>query len=317
MTRSERAPAARRKSARPGGSSAICQVLAKPGGSAAESLTPLRTLPLPDARLGIKTSSIPDFPPNRAPGGSRSGAKRLLRGARGRGAASAEPTRGKKRGLAPISRLFFPQKSLWKCLNLFPSLFIEDIYRRKELIVLWGEETAALSKFRIQTLPSSCNFNEGFGTRLSWSETSSSLSAPPAPRDPKSNQPRSAGPGWDPTLPGRSWIQVEPPCGEFGAVPGRFWQGKPQRRSPHRDGSRRFQAWHQHSLVSAPDPSPSFSSLPVDSLPADASGIRAFRRQEKDGKKAGIGFLGRPGAQPKEKPKVGSPSPAVSKTAFG
>lgn len=119
--------------------------------------------------------------------------------------------------------------------------------------------------------------------------------------------PGSKRPQTRPAVLGRAWMRSTLPSR---AVPGWFWQGKLQRRTPHRDGSRQLQAWHQQSLVSALDPRPSFSSLPVDFLP---QGIP----QERDGKKAGIDFLGCRGTQPKEKPKVDSPSPSASEVRFG
>lgn len=107
------------------------------------------------------------------------------------------------------------------------------------------------------------NFNESSGAGLGWSETSRSL---PAPRAPKAAGPRSAGPGRAPGLPGRSWIQEQPSRGGFGR--------ERRRDEPPPCREQQLRAWHQHSLVSASDPRPSFSSLPADFLLQVPAGSR-------------------------------------------
>ena len=95
------------------------------------------------------------------------------------------------------------------------------LLRLKELIVLWGEKkTTSLSKFHIYILPSSCNFNEGFG--MSAELEQNRVLSPPhipvrygahlAPRDPQTQLEMlkraldaGEGIGWDPILRQRSW----------------------------------------------------------------------------------------------------------------
>lgn len=134
----------------------------------------------------------------------------------------------------------------------------------------------SLSKFRFYTLPSSCNFNEGFGTGAKLAPPQIPLcqvqGSPGSSRSPEPTGDALQGPGcWGGCWMGSHHLAEElevtrailrEVCSNPGGVGREGCKDKP----PRCDRSKRFQGWHQQSLVSALNPSPRFCFLPADLL---------------------------------------------------